>query len=72
MNTAEARANWEKIKVGWWYTICCEHDLCPISAEYELNGMVGDLKDPKKVFPESFGVWETKEEALEALKGRSH
>ena len=72
MNTEEARANWEKIRVGWWYTICCEHDLCPIMSEDELNGMLGDLKNPKQVFPENFGVWPTKEEALEALKGHDH
>jgi hypothetical protein len=72
MNTAEARQKWGDIKVGWWYTICCEHDLCQIAADDELNGMVGDLKNPKAVFPEGFGVWETKEEALAALKDVHH
>ena len=72
MNTEEARANWKDIKVGWWYTICCEHDLTRIMAEDELNGMVGDLKNPKTVLPEGFGVWQTREQALEALKGHSH
>jgi hypothetical protein len=72
MDTQEARAKWEEIKVGWWYTICCEHDLCPIMAEDELNAMVADLKDSRKIFPEAFGVWETKEEALEALKHHQH
>ncbi len=70
--SGQARANWEKIRVGWWYTICCEHDLTPIMAEDELNGMVTDLKDPKTRFPEGFGVWPTKEQALEALKGHNH
>ena len=72
MNTAEAREKWQAIKLGWWYTLCCEHDLCQVSSEDELNGMVGDLKNPKRIFPETFGVWETKEEALEALKGIQH
>jgi hypothetical protein len=54
MNTEEARANWEKIKLGWWYTVCCEHDLTQIMAEDELNGMVSDLKNPKTVLPEVF------------------
>jgi hypothetical protein len=72
MTREEAGANWERIKIGWWYTICCEHDLQPIMAEDELRLMVADLKDPKKIFPEGFGVWPTKEEALEALKDHSH
>ena len=70
MDTVEARLNWEKIKVGWWYTLCCEDELCPIMAEDELNGMVGDLNNPRKVFPPEFGVWETKEEALNAIRAR--
>lgn len=72
MNTEQARKDWEKIRMGWWYTLCCDHDLCQISHEEELAGMVGDLKNPKKVFPETFGVWETREEADEALKNHSH
>jgi hypothetical protein len=72
MNTEEARANWEKIKLGWWYTVCCEHDLTQIMAEDELKGMVSDLKNPKTKLPEAFGVWPTKQEALEALKSHSH
>ena len=72
MNTKEARVNWEEIQVGWWYTLCCDHDLTPIMSVDELNGMVGDLKNPKSALPEQFGVWPTKEEALEALKGHQH
>lgn len=72
MNTSEARENWEKIQIGWWYTICCEHDLTKISADFELNGMVADLKNPKVVFPEHFGVWPTREEAMAALEGHDH
>ena len=72
MNTEEARANWEKIKLGWWYTVCCDHDLTQISSVDELNGMVGDLKNPKSIFPEQFGVWPTKEQALDALQGNQH
>ena len=69
MNTKEARVNWAEIQVGWWYTVCCDHDLTQIISVDELNGMVTDLKNPKSVLPEQFGVWPTKEKALETLKG---
>ena len=72
MNTEEARVHWERIKVGWWYTICCEYDLTKIMSENELQGMVGDLKNPSAVLPEHFGVWKTKEAAEEALKDHHH
>ena len=51
-------SNPEDLKIGHWYTFCCEEDLTEITSEDQLKDARADLED-------CIGdAWETKEEAL--------
>jgi hypothetical protein len=54
--------NPDEVKIGHWYTFCCEEDLTQIDNDEELETVKEDLQD------EIDSVWETKEEALAEIK----
>ena len=55
--------NFEDVKVGHWFTYCCDKDLKQIETDDELSEVQTDLK-----YPEDEGmnvtVWTTKEAAM--------
>lgn len=66
----------DKIQVGHWYSYCCEEDLTEISGVEELvdvrNQMRDDIEERRAEQDEWAGtglrVWETEDEAMEALE----
>jgi hypothetical protein len=52
-----------ELKIGHWYTFCCERDLTQIASEEELEEVRNDLLEDGMN-----KVWETKEEALLEIK----
>jgi len=60
-----------KIKLGYWWTQCCEQDLSCIETDDDLEEVfyciINYLLDDEGSKP---GIWKTKEEALNELSQR--
>lgn len=51
-------------RIGCWYSYCCEEDLYQVEDEEDLEALLADIEDGMM---SPVGIWETREEALEAL-----
>lgn len=68
----------DKVRMGYFYSYCCEQDLTPIESEEELEQVQHQMREDRAeqvVEGEWAGtglrVWESMEEALEALENSS-
>ena len=56
--------NPHNIKIGHYYSYCCELDLYKIESESDINDLVDDMNDDYGLIPR---IWDTKESALKEL-----
>jgi hypothetical protein len=59
----------EDIKVGWWYTVCCEIDLYQIKTQEELDEirLIFERNQEEEFLGNWWHFWPTYEEAMREL-----
>jgi len=59
--------NPEDVKMGQWWCMCCEKDLCPVEYD-DLEYITDDMNETDPTERIGIRVWTTRESALAELK----